>query len=66
MNLTRHCHIAILTAMGGRLTDIHGTPYSYGPDAELPNKRGVLAAAKADDHKWFVETIPDAVKQLLH
>ena len=56
---------AILTAVGGRLTDIHGTPYSYGPDAEIPNKRGVLATALIDDHQWFVDTIPDAVKEKL-
>lgn len=57
---------AILTAMGGRLTDIHGNPYSYASDEEHPNNRGVLAAAKSDDHKWFVENIPDAVKQLVN
>nr|CAH0103015.1 unnamed protein product [Daphnia galeata] len=56
---------AILTAMGGRLTDIHGTPYSYASTEMHPNKRGVLAAAKSDDHKWFVENIPDEVKQLV-
>jgi len=52
--------------MGGRLTDIHGNPYSYAADAELPNKRGVLATAKVADHQWFVDKIPEAVKQVLH
>lgn len=56
---------AILTAMGGRLTDIHGNSYSYAADVEHPNARGVLATAKNDDHKWFVDNIPDAVKQLV-
>lgn len=51
--------------MGGRLTDIHGNLYLYGAGVEHPNKRGVLATAKAADHQWFVETIPDAVKELL-
>jgi len=56
---------AILMAIGGKLTDIHGQPYSYSADVEFPNKRGVLATALKEEHKWFVETIPDAVKQLL-
>lgn len=56
---------AILTAMGGRLTDIHGQPYQYGADAEHRNKRGVLAAAVAGEHQWFVDNIPDDVKNSL-
>jgi len=56
---------AILAAMGGRLTDIHGKPYSYAPDAELPNKRGVLATTLVDDHQWFVDTVPESVKKQL-
>jgi len=51
--------------MGGRLTDIHGNLYLYGAGVEHPNKGGVLATAKAADHQWFVDTIPDAVKELL-
>ena len=51
--------------MGGRLTDIHGKPYSYAPDAEFPNKRGVLATTLVDDHQWFVDTVPESVKQQL-
>lgn len=56
---------AILTAMGGRLTDIAGNPYPYGADAEHRNRRGVLAAGRVADHQWFVERIPEAVKQSL-
>ena len=56
---------AILMAIGGKLTDIHGQPYSYAADIEFPNKRGVLATALSSEHKWFVETIPEAVKQIL-
>ena len=58
--------MTILSATGGRLTDIHGNLYLYGSGVEHPNKRGILATAKADDHQWFVDTIPDAVKQILH
>ena len=52
---------AVLHAAGGRLTDMHGTPYEYGPSVQRRNAGGVLATARAEDHQWYVEKIPDSV-----
>lgn len=56
---------AILTAIGGRLTDIHGRPYPYTADAQHGNRRGVLATARAGDHAWYVDNIPQATLDVL-
>lgn len=56
---------AILRAVGGQLTDIHGIPYPYGAGASAANRRGVLATARIADHQPLVDAIPAAVKEQL-
>lgn len=56
---------AILSAIGGKLTDIHGTQYRYDKDVELPNKGGVFATARGMDHFRLLSAIPEDVKTLL-
>ena len=53
---------AILHAMGGLLTDIHGNKYEYHAGVEHVNMEGVLATAREADHAWYVETLPQTVK----
>ncbi|XP_022913032.1 3'(2'),5'-bisphosphate nucleotidase 1 isoform X2 [Onthophagus taurus] len=53
---------AVLTAMGGKLTDIHGSSYNYEKTVEHPNSRGVLATAKGVDHESILKKIPESVK----
>ncbi|KAK5648578.1 hypothetical protein RI129_003470 [Pyrocoelia pectoralis] len=52
---------AVLTAIGGKLTDIHGNAYEYHKGVEHPNLRGVLATARGVDHSSFVKKIPREV-----
>lgn len=56
---------AILLAMGGELTDMHGDHYSYSPDTKRANSRGVLGTAKGVDHKWYLNRVPQAVRDAL-
>ncbi|KAF5282534.1 hypothetical protein FQA39_LY04941 [Lamprigera yunnana] len=56
---------AILTAMGGKLTDIHGNSYKYDKDVGHPNLQGVLATARGMDHVEFVKKIPQDVRDAL-
>jgi len=56
---------AILTAAGGKLTDITGQEIYYGPDAEYRNSNGVLATSPLVDHQEYVDAIPSDVKRLL-
>ncbi|KAB0805164.1 hypothetical protein PPYR_02134 [Photinus pyralis] len=56
---------AVLTAMGGKLTDIHGGAYEYHKEVEHPNLRGVLATAQGVDHSAFVKKIPQEVRDAL-
>jgi len=53
---------AILHAMGGKLTDMHGTHYQYHASVEHRNTQGVLATAKAEDHAWYLDVIPQEIK----
>jgi len=53
---------AILHAMGGKLTDMKGQDYQYHSTVEHRNFEGVLATAKAEDHAWYVNKIPQEVK----
>lgn len=53
---------AVLTALGGKLTDIHGNTYEYHKDVEHPNLRGVLATARGMNHGLFVSKIPQEVR----
>jgi len=56
---------AILQAAGGKLTDLHGNTYKYGPEVQKKNMGGVLAAPTVKAHKWFAERIPDEIKGIL-
>jgi len=53
---------AILHAMGGKLTDMKGNQYDYHPTVEHMNGEGVLATAISSDHVWYVENIPQDIK----
>jgi len=54
---------AILHAMGGKLTDIHGTLYQYDRDVQHQNMEGVLATARSEDHQWYVDKLPQTLKE---
>ena len=56
---------AILHAIGGKLTDLHGQTYSYNAETSFPNTGGVLATAPGEDHRWYLTHIPEEVKQRL-
>lgn len=56
---------AILHAVGGKLTDLHGQTYSYDSKTSFPNIGGVLATAPGEDHRWYLTRIPENVKQRL-
>lgn len=46
---------AILAALGGRLSDLHGGRIDYGAAADAVNELGVLGAL--DEHEWFVQRL---------
>uniref|UniRef100_A0A1I7Z4R5 3'(2'),5'-bisphosphate nucleotidase 1 n=1 Tax=Steinernema glaseri TaxID=37863 RepID=A0A1I7Z4R5_9BILA len=56
---------ALITASGGRLTDISGRPLYYGTDAQITNTGGVLATPHWVKHEDYVNTIPAHVKNAL-
>ncbi|CAP24520.1 Protein CBR-TAG-231 [Caenorhabditis briggsae] len=56
---------AVLTAAGGRLTDISGREIRYEPDVQLNNTGGVLATASWVKHQEYIETIPKDIKNNL-
>lgn len=56
---------AILVALGGCLTDMHGNKYCYNKDTHHQNMGGVLATAKGEDHGWYLRNLPDVVRQTL-
>ncbi|KAL1110277.1 hypothetical protein AAG570_008354 [Ranatra chinensis] len=49
---------AILTAIGGKLTDVHGNLYSYSKSTPYQNKGGVLAAVIEEYHEKCRKAIP--------
>ena len=53
---------AILHALGGKLTDIHGNFYQYGPGCQKVNEWGTLATITADIHKEYCDLIPQEYK----
>ncbi|XP_034967255.1 3'(2'),5'-bisphosphate nucleotidase 1 [Zootoca vivipara] len=54
---------AILHAVGGKLTDIHGNFFCYNKDVKHMNSGGVLAALK--NHDYYASRVPETVKQAL-
>ncbi|GLG93067.1 hypothetical protein R5R35_001996 [Gryllus longicercus] len=56
---------AILVALGGKLTDMHGKEYSYDKNTPFPNKGGVLATGKGENHEWYLEKVPEAIRKKL-
>lgn len=55
---------AILTAAGGKLTDILGNFYKYGASETRPNKTGVLAAVNTELHDYAINRIPQKLKDI--
>lgn len=53
---------AVLTAMGGCLTDVHGNRLAYDPSVEQRNDRGVIATINPERHQWFLSKVPSTVK----
>jgi len=54
---------AILLALGGRLTDVHGSELLYHKDVQQPNKGGVIAAVENID--FYLSKIPQEIKDKL-
>ncbi|CAM5102700.1 unnamed protein product [Eretmochelys imbricata] len=54
---------AILHAVGGKLTDIHGNPFHYNKEVKHMNSAGVLATLKNFD--YYASRVPESVKQAL-
>ncbi|XP_013417261.1 3'(2'),5'-bisphosphate nucleotidase 1 isoform X2 [Lingula anatina] len=55
---------AILTAIGGKLTDIHGSKLQYHKEVQHKNTAGVLATFSVD-HQWYLDKIPQSAKDAL-
>jgi 3'(2'), 5'-bisphosphate nucleotidase len=56
---------AVLKALGGHLTDLHGNQIRYHQGVQQQNSGGVLATPPSVDHKWFIDHIPQNVKDAL-
>ncbi|XP_044145428.1 3'(2'),5'-bisphosphate nucleotidase 1 [Bufo gargarizans] len=54
---------AILHAVGGKLTDIHGNTFDYHKDVKHMNSAGVLAALR--NYSYYASRVPESVKQAL-
>ncbi|XP_072032724.1 3'(2'),5'-bisphosphate nucleotidase 1-like isoform X2 [Amphiura filiformis] len=54
---------ALLHAVGGKLTDVHGNTYIYHKDVKHMNTGGVIAAYR--NHQFFLSQVPKAVKDVL-
>lgn len=54
---------AILQAVGGKLTDIHGKPYHYEASVKHMNSAGVLATLR--NHEYYISRVPQSVLQAL-
>jgi len=54
---------AVLEALGGTLTDIHGNSLQYHKDVKHRNSGGVLATVH--DHQFYVKCIPQSVRDAL-
>lgn len=56
---------AILHAVGGCLTDVHGNAMQYHKSVKHRNSGGVLATYDKSVHDWYLKRIPEDVKQKL-
>ncbi|XP_075982664.1 3'(2'),5'-bisphosphate nucleotidase 1 isoform X1 [Anticarsia gemmatalis] len=56
---------AVLSAAGGKLTDILGNFYKYGAAESHPNKTGVLAAVNDELHSYALNRLPQELKDTL-
>ena len=56
---------AVLHAIGGKLTDMHGSTIQYHATVERRNTGGVLATPEAKNHRWYLEKVPNSVKDSL-
>uniref|UniRef100_A0AAR2J857 3'(2'),5'-bisphosphate nucleotidase 1 n=1 Tax=Pygocentrus nattereri TaxID=42514 RepID=A0AAR2J857_PYGNA len=54
---------AILHAVGGKLTDMHGNAYCYDAGVKHMNSAGVLATLR--NHQYYASRVPQAVLQAL-
>uniref|UniRef100_A0A668UTW5 3'(2'),5'-bisphosphate nucleotidase 1 n=1 Tax=Oreochromis aureus TaxID=47969 RepID=A0A668UTW5_OREAU len=54
---------AILHAVGGKLTDMHGNAYRYDANVKHMNSAGVLATLR--NHEYYVSRVPQSVLQAL-
>uniref|UniRef100_A0A8C1D4X5 3'(2'),5'-bisphosphate nucleotidase 1 n=1 Tax=Cyprinus carpio carpio TaxID=630221 RepID=A0A8C1D4X5_CYPCA len=54
---------AILQAVGGKLTDMHGNAYTYDANVKHMNSAGVLATLR--NHEYYLSRVPQAVLQAL-
>ncbi|XP_069089974.1 3'(2'),5'-bisphosphate nucleotidase 1 isoform X2 [Pleurodeles waltl] len=54
---------AILHAVGGKLTDIHGNAFRYDKEVKHMNSAGVLATLR--NYEYYVKRVPEAVKEAL-
>ncbi|XP_063350944.1 3'(2'),5'-bisphosphate nucleotidase 1 isoform X1 [Pelmatolapia mariae] len=54
---------AILHAVGGKLTDMHGNAYRYDASVKHMNSAGVLATLR--NHEYYVSRVPQSVLQAL-
>lgn len=56
---------AVLSAAGGKLTDVIGNFYKYGANEPKPNKTGVLAAVNDNLHGYALNRLPQELKDTL-
>ncbi|XP_033931333.1 3'(2'),5'-bisphosphate nucleotidase 1 isoform X2 [Pseudochaenichthys georgianus] len=54
---------ALLHAVGGKLTDMHGNAYCYNANVKHMNSAGVLATLR--NHEYYVSRVPQSVLQAL-
>lgn len=54
---------AILHAVGGKLTDMHGNAYCYDANVKHMNSAGVLATLR--NHEYYLSRVPQSVRQAL-
>jgi len=53
---------AVLHAVGGRLTDVHGNTYTYEPTVKKANSTGTVATALASQHQWYLDKMVQDVQ----